>query len=248
MIAIVAIIIVVFLQFRYGWIARDQTVASALINMSPSIGIALVYTLWLLVKTPWLLDAERQTAIDSHAGQIASLKGEIAAFASELTRPKFKVKNPSIDAYDETDEDNRYRFSLDLENTGTRPARDMLWQVIVAEEGEDDHRMKDSSIGAEIPIHAPIQIQFGMNLRSNHPPLFIIIAVRYSDAIVKTHHYNQIFYMRWAGAQQGMLSEEVRHPTIEERTELEQRFTKELAPFQDAASQNVASIPSSYID
>ena len=245
-IAIVAIIAVVFLQFYYGWINREQGVLSALQNIVPAAAIALAYVVRHLIKTPWVLDVDRQAEIHSGLTDIEALKKQIEAFASEATRPKFVFKDkPSLTPYDEFDEDDRYSFQFDLENNGSRSAVGLYWRVIIAEEGIDEEpTVNDSSIATEIPIQEPLHLHFGLALRLNHPPLIVVIALRYRDGITNKP-YSQMFFMRWTefrGARQ------IRHLTIDERQQYEQRLQTQLAEFQDAGSQNVGSIPSSKID
>src|SRR6185369_4791224 len=95
-IAIIAIVAVIFLQFYYGWINREQGVLSALQNIAPAAAIAVAYIVRHVIKTPWVLDVEREREIGQVSSDLASAIARIDSMASELTRPNLVLKNPSI--------------------------------------------------------------------------------------------------------------------------------------------------------
>ena len=246
-IAIVAIIVTVFIQFRFGLIARDQTWSSALLNMSPSLAIALAYTLSLVIKTPWLLDVDRTQEIKNSTDQITSLRGQIETFSSEATRPKFKIST-AVEGLEETDEDDRYILTLELENNGSRAALDIECQAMIMEvDVSQEPKVVDTSIGAEVEVNNSFRLQAQMRLTTlDEPPHFVVCTLKYNDAVT-SKPYRQIFFRKWGGMKRGDLQGV--HPlTIPERDSLKARLKSYVPEFISEGDQNVGSIPSSKID
>lgn len=223
MIAIIAIIVVVFLQFRYGWITREQTLPSVLLNMSPSVGIALVYTFWLLIKTPWLLDVDRQQEADGLGEKIITLNQKFDSLTSEMTRPKFRIKNPQMVEVGEFDEDERYHFTFKLENIGSREASEVISRVIIVDEGKTtEPKVREVSVANEIPINDPLTMHLEMKCSRGDPPIQIVVAIRFKDAI-PDKVYTQAFFLKWEGIKRGVIPE-IQHLTAEEREQLMERL------------------------
>lgn len=250
-IAILAIVAVVFLQFYYGWLNREQGVLSALQNIAPALAIALMYIAWRLIKTPWLLDADRQTAIDEVTERLTGLNAQLERMESELIRPKFTVKQPSLSAEDEFDEDDQHAFNFVLENIGSHPARETVSRIILAEEDPTkEPKTVDGSMANEIPINEPINMRLELRLSVHEPALYIVFGIRYKDA-VSLRPYSQVFFLRWPGTMRGTLSQAVHHLTIDEREKVQARLRDYLTGFISEASelsQKVGSIPSSKMD
>ena len=220
-IAIIAIVAVVFLQFYYGWINREQGVLSALQNVVPAAVIALAYIVRHLIKTPWVLDVERESEIKNGLAVIDELKGQIEKFASESNRPKFQLTNPTVSGIGEFDEDERYAFTCSLENVGSREASDFVTRVIVAKTGTvKEPRVLEMKAANEILINDPFIAQFEMT--PSDPPAQIVVALKFKDA-VNDKLYTQAFFMKWEGLRRGVISE-VHHLTSQEREELMRRL------------------------
>ena len=251
MIAIAAIIVVLFFQFYFGWTKKGETLLSALVNISPHIGIFLAYTLRHLIKTPWLLDADRQSEIDSVTKDLASVNAQVTSMASELTRPKFTLKKPSLNPVGEFDEDDRFSFNFVLENIGSRSAMGMVSRIVLAEEGTNEQaKAVDNSTANEIPINEPLDMELGMRVSANQPPLYIVFALRYKDAVTE-RLYRQLFFLKWPGRKFGEIVSEIHHLTIEERELVQERLKDHLSEFiYDGVdlSEKAGSIPSSKID
>ena len=107
MLAIIAIIVVIFCQFYFGWIKKEQTLPSALINTSPYLAIFLAYVARHFIRTPWLLDLERLGEIKKSSDDLEALSVQLDNLTSELTRPKLTIKKVSVTAIGESDEDDQ---------------------------------------------------------------------------------------------------------------------------------------------
>jgi preprotein translocase subunit SecE len=226
-IAIIAILAVVFLQFYYGWINREQGVLSALQNAVPAAVIALAYIVRHLIKTPWGLDVERESDIRNGLAAIDELKGQIERFSSESNRPKFNLTKPTVSDIGEFDEDERYAFTCSLENIGSREASDLVTRVIVVEKGADKKpKVLEMTVANEIAINDPFITQFEMTHSRNDPPVQIVVALKFKDAVTDKS-YTQAVFMKWEGLRRGVISE-VLHLTSQEREELMRRLGSEL--------------------
>lgn len=225
LIAITAIVAVVFLQFYYGWINREQGVLSALQNVAPAAVIALAYIVRHLIKTPWVLDVEREGDVRNRLAAIDELKGQIEKFSSESNRPKFKLTKPTVSDIGELDEDERYAFTCSLENVGSREASSLVTRVIVVKTGTvKEPRVLEMTAANEILINDPFYAQFEMT-RSD-PPVQIVVALKFKDA-VNDKLYTQAFFMKWEGLRRGVPSE-VHYLTSQEREELTRRLGADL--------------------
>ena len=237
MIAVGAIIVVLFCQFYFGWTKKGETVLSAFVNISPHLGIFLAYTLRHLIKTPWLLDADRQSEIDAVTKDLASLNAQVTSMASDLTRPKFTLKKPSMNWEGESDEDDQHAFNFVLENIGSHPARDMVSRIILAEEDPTkEPKTVDGSTANEIPINEPLDMRLGMRLAVREPALYMVFGIRYKDSIT-LRPYSQVFFMRWPGTMRGTPSQKIHHLTIDERDQVQARLKNYLTEFISEASE-----------
>lgn len=226
-ITIIAIVVVVFLQFYYGWINREQGVLSALQNVVPAAVIALAYIVRHVIKTPWVLDVEREGDIRNGLAAIDELKEQIEKFSSESNRPKFKLTKPTISDIGEFDEDERYAFTCSLENVGSREASNLVTRVIVVETGTAKEPKVLEMTGAnEILINDPFITRFEMTHSRSDPPVQIVVALKFKDA-VNDKFYTQAFFMKWGGLRLGVISE-VLHLTSQERENLLQQLGSEL--------------------
>ncbi|HEX5888151.1 MAG TPA: hypothetical protein VFY61_05590 [Pyrinomonadaceae bacterium] len=222
-IAIAAIVVIVFLQFYYGWINREQGVVGALQNIAPAAAIALAYIIRHVIKTPWVLDVERQGEISGALAAIDELQGQIERFSSETNRPKFRLTKPTITDIGEFDEDERYDFTCSLENIGSREASDLLTRIIVVETGNSKKpTVLELTVANEILVNDPFITRFGITYSRSDPPVQIVVALKFKDPI-NGKSYEQAFFMRWAGLRHGVISEVV-HLTSQEREELMRRL------------------------
>jgi hypothetical protein len=241
-------IAVAFFQFKLGLIRREQTAASALVNVTPSLVILLFYVARHLIRTPWQLDVERQGEINNGLAAIDKLEEQVDKFSSEANRPKFKLTQPTVSGIGEFDEDERYAFSFRIENIGSRAAVNLVTRVIVMEQGDDKKPKVLEMTGAnEVQINDPLTTRFEMMRQRNDPPVEVIIALRFTDAITEKV-YEQAFFMKWEGMKQRAISEVV-YLTSQEREELMRRLGATLEKVQTGElDQNVGSMPNSKID
>jgi hypothetical protein len=250
-IAVIAVIIVLFCQFYFGWTKKGETLLSALVNISPHIGILLAYCLRHLIKTPWLLDTEREREIGAVSSKVSELTAQMEAVASELTRPKLALKNPSVNAVGEFDEDNRYLLRFDVVNVGPHPARDITTRMVLVEENSNkEPKVVDTSMASDLSTNEPIQMQLEMRLGAQEPAHYYVFGFRYSDRVTGKP-YTQLIFMCWKGRARGVISQEIRHLTIEEREKIEAQLQDYLTEFGSNGiepSQKVGSIPSSKMD
>jgi len=215
-VAIIAIIVVLFFQFYLGWTKKGETVSSALINISPYMAILIAYTIRHVIRTPWLLDTER-------GNQIETLAGKLEEFASETNRPKFKLTKPAVIDAGEFDEDERYYFSFSLENVGSREAIEVVTRVIVTEVGNtSEPRILELAAASEVLISDPFITRFDLRHSHRDPPIQIVVALKFTDAMTG-RGYTQAFFMKWEGRRRGEISD-IFQLTLQEREELLQRL------------------------
>jgi hypothetical protein len=231
-IAIVAIIVVLFFQFYFGWIKREETLSSALINIAPSAAILLAYALRHFIRTPWLLDVERQGEINRSNKTLTELQTSLDSLTSALTRPKFAIAKVSVDTYGEFDEDDRYKLKFDVTNTGSHPADELIWRVVTVDEDAADKSpsFKDSSMTNEIPINQPFDMEFGFRAGLRQKSMIIVFCLKYTDVLTK-REYRQTFFHKWVKPGFGVIGPDVRHLTIEEREAAQERLKEQLSGF-----------------
>jgi len=78
----------------------------------------------------------------------------------------------------------------------------------------------------EILINDPFITRFEMTHTRSDPPVQVVVALRFKDAI-NDSEYTQAFFMKWQGLRQGNISE-VLHLTSQEREELMRRLGASL--------------------
>jgi hypothetical protein len=214
--AIIAIVVVLFLQFYLGWIKKGETTLTALVNISPYIAILIAYTIRHVIRAPWLLDTER-------GNEIETLSEKLEEFSSESNRPRFKFTKPTVIDAGELDEDERYSFSFNLENVGSREAVDVITRVIVTEAGNtSEPRILELAAAGNVLINDPFITQFELRHSHSDPPIQVVVALKFKDSITG-QEYTQAFYMKWAGVRLGNISQ-IFQLTSQEHEELMQRL------------------------
>src|SRR5438309_679 len=83
-IAIIAIIIVLLMQYWFGWIKTGEGWQAIILNVSPSVGILVLYLAYHLIRAPHKLDIDRYRIIEMQAADITKLKE-----AADKSKPNF---------------------------------------------------------------------------------------------------------------------------------------------------------------
>jgi hypothetical protein len=78
----------------------------------------------------------------------------------------------------------------------------------------------DLSISNEIPSNSPTPWYYdNLNLPENMPPKFIVVVIRYNDPILEKK-FDQQYYMKWHGVNNGVTHPDFVHTSIEESDRL----------------------------
>ena len=105
-------------------------------------------------------------------------------------------------------------------------------------------------MASDLSANEPIQMQLEMKLGRREPAHYYFFGLRYSDRITGQSYTQQVF-MCWKGMVHGAISQEIRHLTIVEREQFQERLRDYFAEFASnaiAPSQNVGPIPNSKMD
>jgi hypothetical protein len=218
---------------------------SAMSNLVWQIPLAALSMLFLvrLILAPYWIYSER----DKEAARVeAEFTKKITELTSELTRPKFRIKNPKVG---ESYEGNKYQFDYDLENIGSQAATDLVVKVVVAIASLDQEAISsESSFASEVAINEPLGLSLSLGtLAFSEPAHYFVIAMRYKDLVTK-NVYKQIFFIKWQGVKRGEIAQDIILLTQEERQKLEEHLKDLLSDYTSDGAQlspKVGSIPSS---
>ena len=141
----------------------------------------------------------------------------------ESNRPYFTITKRNITQLPQS---ARYNLHFTIENVGVRPAYDLYGKVFVVDKnikGKPNYSF-DFSIADEIPAHAPIPWNSDtLLLPKNLPAQYIVLAIEYSDPIVK-EFFSQIFYMKWNGVIEGKPESDFVYVSMKEKMEMMNRI------------------------
>jgi hypothetical protein len=201
---------------------------SAMSDLAWQIPLTALATLFLtrLFLAPYWLYSEQET---DAARAEAALREKIEGLTSEMTRPKFRIRNPRVD---ESNDGDKYQFDYDLENVGSRSASNIVVRVVLVKESLDEEpKIIESSLASEVAINEPLNMSLSMGTPSlNEPAHYIVVAMRYADAVTKKP-YKQIFFVKWQGVKRGDIAQDIIHLTQEERQKLEEHLKELLTDF-----------------
>jgi hypothetical protein len=84
-IAVIASLIILFLQLRWGVIPRELTFYGFLSVALPYLGIIALAFIFHAVRAPWIIDKDRQRRANKLRGRIRKQRQEVEALDSELS-------------------------------------------------------------------------------------------------------------------------------------------------------------------
>ena len=119
-------------------------------------------------------------------------------------------------------------------NIGIRPAYDLIGKIIIIDKELRDEPLAtfDFSVANEIPTQTPTPwYTDGVQLPSDVSPQYIMLAIKYSDPILK-QSFSQVFFMKWDGAVKGRTQPDFVHVSKEEKQKVAEHFTDLLKDFK----------------
>lgn len=140
------------------------------------------------------------TALSGAVTSIAALFIVIYIIASwkeqiESNRPYFTITNSGIIQLPQSP---RHRIQITMENIGVRPAYDLYGKIFIMDKNlrRNPRFTFELSIANEIPAKVPTPwYNDSLRLSTNIPPQYIVLAIEYSDPILKKS-LDQMFYMK----------------------------------------------------
>jgi len=137
----------------------------------------------------------------------------------ESKRPYFTIKAPGIRPLPQSPP---YRIILPIENVGTHPASNLIGKIIIIDKSlkKVPILVSDFSIANDLPNNAPNPwYDDNLMLSDNVPPMYILIAIKYFDPILKKY-FTQKFSMKWDGVVNGTTHPDFVHTSLEENKKI----------------------------
>lgn len=85
-IALIAMLIVLIVQYRAGWIKTGEGWSTIVVNILPPLGVFVLYLGYHLIRTPYEIDLHQQTAIHELSKQVADIldRPKLAGFFQDV--------------------------------------------------------------------------------------------------------------------------------------------------------------------
>ncbi len=141
----------------------------------------------------------------------------------ESNRPYFTITKPGII---QLQQGPWHRLQITMENIGVRPAYDLYGKIFIMDKNliSEPRFAFELSIANEIPAKIPTPWHNdSLRLSTNIPPQYIVLAIEYSDPILKKS-FDQIFYMKWNGVTEGQPDSNFVYMSIDEKMKIEDRI------------------------
>ena len=141
----------------------------------------------------------------------------------ESNRPYFTITKPGIIKLPQS---TRHRIQITMENIGVRPAYDLYGKIFIMDEKlrSEPQFALELSIANEIPAKTPTPWHDeSLQLSKNVPPQYIVLAIEYSDPILKKS-FDQTFYMKWNGVIEGQPDSNFVYVSMDEKLKIEDRI------------------------
>lgn len=150
--------------------------------------------------------------------------------ANAAKRPYINIAAPGIKPLPKSPP---YRIQINMENTGTNTAVDLRARLLMFDQSLKSPPVAqiEISVANDIPSKTPTPYyNDAVLLPQNHPPQFIVLALKYNDAITKKA-YSQVWYMKWDGIVAGVTNPDFVHVSPEEKTRIIPYIDKYLRKF-----------------
>jgi hypothetical protein len=145
-------------------------------------------------------------------------------------RPFFQISNPGIKPLSKSPP---FRLMIPMENIGGHSAYDLEGKIIMIDQQfQSAPIILTLSVGNEILPNSPTPyFNDTLMLPSEQVPMYIVLAIKYCDFVIRKNIYSQVWYMQWTGVQHGTTNPDFVHVSVSQRNEIKTHLKTELHGF-----------------